>query len=74
VLGLGTGQRNVAAALLIATQSFTEPGVVVMLLLTTLAGLVVLVVAILRFARPWPGPKPSAPALATKSTVAGGVP
>ena len=28
VLGLGTGQRNVAAALVIATQNFTDPGVV----------------------------------------------
>jgi len=46
VLGLGTGQRNVAAALLIATQSFAEePGVVIMLLVTTLAGLVVLLLA-----------------------------
>lgn len=46
VVGLGTGQRNVAAALLIATQNFPdEPGVVVMLLVTTLAGLVVLIPA-----------------------------
>ena len=45
VLALGTAQRNVAAALLIATQNFDEPGVVVMLLVTTLAGLVVLVIA-----------------------------
>ncbi|MCE9562153.1 MAG: bile acid:sodium symporter [Planctomycetes bacterium] len=46
VLGLGTGQRNVAAALLIATQNFADdPGVVVMLLVSTLAGLVVLLVA-----------------------------
>ena len=45
VLGMGTGQRNVAAALLLATQNFTEPGVVVMLLVTTLAGLVVLLAA-----------------------------
>jgi BASS family bile acid:Na+ symporter len=43
VLALGTGQRNVAAALLIATQNFpSEPSVVVMLLVTTFAGLVVL--------------------------------
>jgi BASS family bile acid:Na+ symporter len=43
VLGLGTGQRNVAAALVVATQSFpTEPGVVVMLLVSTIAGLVLL--------------------------------
>jgi BASS family bile acid:Na+ symporter len=51
VLGLGTGQRNVAAALVIATQNFTDPGVVVMLLVSTLAGLVVLVIAARRFAR-----------------------
>src|SRR5262245_25912282 len=52
VLGLGTGQRNIAAALLIATQNFPdEPGVVVMLLVSTLAGLVVLLVAARRFTR-----------------------
>ena len=51
VLGLGTGQRNVAAALLIATQNFADPGVVVMLLVSTLAGLVVLLLAARRFAR-----------------------
>jgi BASS family bile acid:Na+ symporter len=45
VLGLGTGQRNVAAALVIATQNFTDPGVVVMILVSTLAGLVVLLFA-----------------------------
>ncbi len=43
VLGVGTGQRNIAAALLIATQNYRdEPDVVVMLLVTTLGGLVVL--------------------------------
>ncbi|HVK16437.1 MAG TPA: bile acid:sodium symporter [Fimbriiglobus sp.] len=52
VLGLGTGQRNVAAALVIATQNFPDdPGVVVMILVSTLAGLVVLLVAARRFAR-----------------------
>lgn len=45
VLGLGTGQRNVAAAMLMATQNFADPGVVVMILVATLAGLVVLVPA-----------------------------
>jgi BASS family bile acid:Na+ symporter len=55
VLGLGTGQRNVAAALLIATQNFTDPGVAVMLLVSTLAGLVVLLVAARWFARGGPG-------------------
>jgi bile acid:Na+ symporter, BASS family len=51
VLGLGTGQRNVAAGLVIATQNFTDPAVVVMLLVSTLAGLVVLLFAARRFAR-----------------------
>lgn len=51
VLGLGTGQRNVAAALIIATQNFDDPGVAFMLLATTLAGLVVLVIAARWFAR-----------------------
>jgi BASS family bile acid:Na+ symporter len=74
VLGLGTGQRNVAAALLIATQNFTDPGVVVMLLNTTLAGLVVLVIAARRFAGRSAGPKSPTRVLAAKPTVAGGVP
>ena len=52
VLGVGTGQRNIAAALLIATESFPEEaGVVVMLLVTTFAGLVVLLAAAAWFAR-----------------------
>jgi BASS family bile acid:Na+ symporter len=52
VLGLGTGQRNVAAALLLATQNYPDkPGVTVMLLVSTLAGLVVLLLAARRFAR-----------------------
>jgi BASS family bile acid:Na+ symporter len=46
VLAVGTGQRNVAAALLIATENFpNEPGVAVMLIVSTLAGLVVLLPA-----------------------------
>jgi BASS family bile acid:Na+ symporter len=50
VLGLGTGQRNVAAALMIATQNLADPRVVVMLLLSTLAGVVVLAFAAKRLA------------------------
>jgi BASS family bile acid:Na+ symporter len=67
VLGLGTGQRNVAAALVIATQNFTDPGVVVMLLVTTLAGLVVLVVVARWLARPAP-PAAARPAPAVAET------
>lgn len=51
VLGLGTGQRNIAAALLIATQNFTDPDIEVMLLVSTLAGVIVMVVAARLFVR-----------------------
>lgn len=66
VLGLGTGQRNVAAALLIATQNFPDPEVVVMLLVTTLAGAVVLLAAARFCARRTAafGTDPGAPAAA----------
>ena len=69
VLGLGTGQRNIAAALVIATQNFTDPGVVVMLLVTTLAGAVVLVLAARRFGR-LSGPAPDPAVLESPRTAA----
>ncbi len=53
VLGLGTGQRNIAAALVTATANFSDPEVVVMLLVATLVGLVLLLVAA-RFCRTHP--------------------
>lgn len=50
-LGLGTGQRNIAAAMLLATQNFPEePGVVAMLLVSTFSGLAILMIAARRFA------------------------
>lgn len=42
VLGLGTGQRNISAALLVATQSFTDPQVLAMVLVGSTLGLFVL--------------------------------
>jgi BASS family bile acid:Na+ symporter len=42
VLGLGTGQRNISAALLVSTQSFTDPNVLAMVLVGSTLGLVVL--------------------------------
>jgi len=39
VLGLGTAQRNIAAALVVANQSFDDPGVVVMVVVMTIVGL-----------------------------------
>jgi BASS family bile acid:Na+ symporter len=76
VLAVGTGQRNVAAALLIATQNFPdEPGVVVMLLVTTIAGLIPLVFAARWFARQSPvasgtgEPKAAGPEPARAATI-----
>jgi predicted Na+-dependent transporter len=57
VLGLGTGQRNIAAALVTATSNFSDPKVVVMLLVATLVGLVVLLTAAVLF-RGRPAPLP----------------
>jgi bile acid:Na+ symporter, BASS family len=52
VLGLGTAQRNIAAALVIATSNFPDPKVVAMLLVATIVGLIVLLIAAARFRRP----------------------
>jgi predicted Na+-dependent transporter len=42
VLGLGTAQRNIAAAMVLAARDFKDPDVLVMVTATTLAGLLVL--------------------------------
>jgi predicted Na+-dependent transporter len=42
VLGLGTAQRNVAAALVVASRDFTNPDILVMVTACVLAGLLVL--------------------------------
>ena len=42
VLGLGTAQRNIAAALVVANQSFDDPNVVVMVVVVAIVGLLVL--------------------------------
>jgi BASS family bile acid:Na+ symporter len=59
VLGLGTGQRNVAAALIVAGSNSDDPRVVIMVLVSTIAGLFVLVPAARLFARAGP-PRPPA--------------
>jgi BASS family bile acid:Na+ symporter len=41
-LGLGTGQRNVAAALVVASESFSDPSVVIMVIVVTIVGLLTL--------------------------------
>jgi BASS family bile acid:Na+ symporter len=43
VMALGTGQRNIAAALVIASQSFSDPKVVVMVIVVAIVGLILLV-------------------------------
>jgi bile acid:Na+ symporter, BASS family len=42
VLALGTGQRNIAAALVVGSQSFTDPDVTVMVVVVAIVGLVTL--------------------------------
>jgi BASS family bile acid:Na+ symporter len=42
VLGLGTAQRNIAAATVVATQGFDDPKVVVMVVVVSLAGMILL--------------------------------
>jgi BASS family bile acid:Na+ symporter len=44
VLGLGTGQRNLSAAMVVATGNFTEPGVLTMILVVGIIGLILLMV------------------------------
>ena len=42
VMALGTGQRNVAASFVVATQSFSDPKVVVMVIVVAIVGLIIL--------------------------------
>jgi BASS family bile acid:Na+ symporter len=42
VLGLGTAQRNIAAALVVGSQSFSDPGVVVMVVVVAMVSLLIL--------------------------------
>jgi BASS family bile acid:Na+ symporter len=42
VLGFGTGQRNFAAAMVVATQAFDEPGVVVMVVVLSIVAMLLI--------------------------------
>jgi BASS family bile acid:Na+ symporter len=42
VMGLGTAQRNISAAIVVAAQNFTDPNVIVMLLVGAILLLLVL--------------------------------
>ena len=44
VMGLGTAQRNLAAAMLVAAQNFDDPNVLVMVMLVAILGLILLMV------------------------------
>ena len=43
VMALGTSQRNIAAALVVASQSFSDPKVVVMVIVVAIVGLIMLI-------------------------------
>jgi predicted Na+-dependent transporter len=45
VMGLGTGQRNISAALLVASTNFTDPEVILIVLVGSVVGLAILFVA-----------------------------
>jgi len=55
VLALGTGQRNIAAALMVGSQSFTDQGVMVMVVVVAIIGLVTLMPLAGMFGRRVPG-------------------
>lgn len=61
VLGLGTAQRNVAAAMVIASRSFTEPDILVMITASVLAGLLLLFAIASLLSRPTPQFGPPTP-------------
>ncbi len=42
VMGLGTGQRNISAALVVAGQNFTDPDVLITLIVIAIIGLIIL--------------------------------
>jgi BASS family bile acid:Na+ symporter len=58
VLGLGTGLRNIPAALIVSTQNFKDPNVSVMVIVTTLTGILVLLPAARLMGRRVPGVVP----------------
>ena len=51
VLALGTAQRNIAAALVVGSQSFSDPRVVVMVIVVAIVGLIILMPLVSCFGR-----------------------
>ena len=66
VLGLGTAQRNVAGAMVIASQDFTDPDILVMVTASVLAGLLVLFPIAWLLSRRAPHLGPPTPELAAR--------
>ena len=52
VMALGAAQRNIAAALVVAGQSFSDPRVVVMVIVVAIAGFIILMPLARALARP----------------------
>jgi BASS family bile acid:Na+ symporter len=67
VLGLGTAQRNIAAAMVVASRDFSDPDILLMVIVTSLAGLFVLfpIAWTLSHRKPRVGP-PYRPSLASR--------
>ncbi|MCB9140125.1 MAG: bile acid:sodium symporter [Caldilineaceae bacterium] len=59
VTGLGTSQRNVSAGMLIATQSFSDPKVLLMVLVGSIVMMIVNSLAGAEFGRHVPDPQPA---------------
>src|SRR3954464_9785127 len=59
VMGLGTAQRNIAAALVVANQSFDDPNVVVMVVVVAILGLLTLMPLARALGRRVPLPMPT---------------
>jgi BASS family bile acid:Na+ symporter len=57
VLALGTGQRNIAAALVVGGQSFSDPKVVVMVIVIAIVGLLILMPLSRALGRRTPAPE-----------------
>lgn len=70
VLGLGTAQRNVAAAMVIASRDFTDPDILVMITASVLAGLLLLFVIAWFLSRRTPHIGPPTPETAPESNLA----
>jgi len=61
VMGLGTGQRNISAALVVAGQNFNDPQILVTLIVTAITGLLLLMPTAAWMGKCYTGHKPVFP-------------